>query len=85
MSRLKEIAFPTDYTNYYEAKLLHYLTSKSGYNNAAVRFLYLNKLSEILNKEQRWNKETLKDYFADKQLNYFLLAKHLLLWEFRTK
>jgi len=68
--RLKEIAFPTDYTNYYEAKLLHYLTSKSGYNNAAVRFLYLNKLSETLNKEQLWNKETLKDYFADKQHSF---------------
>lgn len=69
-SRLKEIAFPTDYTNYYEAKLLHYLTSKSGYNNAAVRFLYLNKNSEILNKEQLWNKETLQDYFRDKQHSF---------------
>ncbi len=69
-NRLKEIAFPTDYTNYYEAKLLHYVTSKSGYNNAAVRFLYLNKFSETLNKEQLWNKETLQDYFKDKQHSF---------------
>ncbi|GGK54706.1 universal stress protein [Gramella jeungdoensis] len=67
---VKEIVFPTDYTNYYEAKLLHYLTTKSGYNNAAVRFLYLNKLSKTLNKEQLWNKETLQDYFADKQHSF---------------
>jgi len=69
-SGLKEIVFPTDYTNYYEAKLLHYITSKSGYNNAAVRFLYLNKLSDVLSKEQLWNKETLHDYFKDKQHSF---------------
>ena len=70
-TRLKEIVFPTDYTNYYEAKLLHYLTSKSGYDNAAVRFLYLNKCCETLNKEQLWNKETLQDYFTDKQHSFY--------------
>jgi nucleotide-binding universal stress UspA family protein len=69
-SGLKEIVFPTDYTNYYEAKLLHYLTSKSGYNSAAVRFLYLNKNTEVLNEEQLWNKETLQDYFKDKQHSF---------------
>ena len=75
---LKEIAFPTDYTNYYEAKLLHYLTSKSGYNNAAVRFLYLNKNSEILDKEQQWNKETLHDYFEDKQHSFHAVINNNL-------
>lgn len=69
-NRLKEIAFPTDFTNYYEAKLLHYLTSKSGYKNAAIRFLYLNKNCEVLDKEQQWNKETLHDYFEDKQHSF---------------
>ncbi|UMB52668.1 universal stress protein [Lutibacter sp. A64] len=69
-TKINEIVFPTDYTNYYEAKLLHYLTSKSCYANAAVRFLYLNKNSEILTEEQRWNKETLQDYFTEKQHSF---------------
>jgi nucleotide-binding universal stress UspA family protein len=75
---LKEIAFPTDYTNYYEAKLLHYLTSKSGYNNAAIRFLYLSKNNEILDKDQQWNKETLHDYFEDKQHSFHAVINNNL-------
>ncbi|UMB59847.1 universal stress protein [Lutibacter sp. A80] len=69
-TKINEIVFPTDYTNYYEAKLLHYLTSKSCYTNAAVRFLYLNKNSEVLTEEQLWNKETLQDYFTEKQHSF---------------
>ncbi|REE80937.1 nucleotide-binding universal stress UspA family protein [Lutibacter oceani] len=67
---INEIAFPTDYTNFYEAKLLHYLTCKSSYNNASIRFLYLCKNKEKLNDEQVWNKETLHDYFTDKQHSF---------------
>jgi len=67
---VNEIAFPTDFTNFYEAKLLHYITSKSSYNITSVPFLYLCKNKEKLNKEQVWNKETLHDYFTDKQHSF---------------
>lgn len=62
---LKEIVFPTDYTNFYEAKLLEDLMNLLGYYKSSLRFLYLAKKDEELNKEQIWNKETLHDYFKD--------------------
>jgi len=67
---LNKIAFPTDYTNFYEAKLFHYLMCNSSYNKAAIRFLYLSKNKDELNKEQVWNKETLGDYFSEKQHSF---------------
>jgi nucleotide-binding universal stress UspA family protein len=67
---LNEIGFPTDYTNFYEAKLLEDLISKVSYSNSTLRFLYLCKKKEALNKEQKWNKETLHDYFIDKQHSF---------------
>ncbi|AMC11478.1 hypothetical protein Lupro_09460 [Lutibacter profundi] len=62
---LKEIAFPTDFTNFYEAKLLKNLTNLSNYSEALIRFLFLSKKEVTLNKEQQWNKETLHDYFKN--------------------
>jgi len=62
---LKEIAFPTDFTNFYEAKLLKNLTILSNYSEALLRFLFLSKKEVTLNKEQQWNKETLHDYFKN--------------------
>jgi len=63
---LNEIAFPTDFTNFYEAKLLASIQFLSNFTNAFMRFLFLAKKSEKLDKEQEWNKETLQDYFKDR-------------------
>jgi nucleotide-binding universal stress UspA family protein len=67
---LNEIGFPTDYTNFYEAKLLENLLSKVSYGSSALRFLYLCKKKTLLNKEQKWNKETLHDYFIEKEHSF---------------
>ncbi|WP_456378350.1 universal stress protein [Lutibacter sp.] len=63
---LKEIAFPTDYTNFREAKLLLNIIDLLSAYKATTSFVYMAKNSDKLDKEQQWNKETLHDYF----LNY---------------
>ena len=62
---LKEIAFPTDYTNFSEAKLLQNISSLLSSHQSSIDFVYMAKRSEELDKEQQWNKETLHDYFLD--------------------
>ena len=64
-TELKEIAFPTDYTYFYEAKLLQNIRDTFNYKNAFLRFVYLSKHSEVMDKEQLWNKETIHDYFIN--------------------
>lgn len=77
-SSLNKIVFPTDYTNFYEAKLLEDLINKVNYSSSKLSFLYLCKKKEALNKEQKWNKETLHDYFIDKQHDFHsAVNKHL--------
>jgi hypothetical protein len=63
---LKEIAFPTDYTYFYEAKLLQNINDLFSYDGSTLRFVYLAKNNEVLDKEQLWNKETIHDYFINK-------------------
>ncbi|SNR66351.1 Nucleotide-binding universal stress protein, UspA family [Lutibacter flavus] len=67
---LEEIGFPTDYTNFYEAKLFEELISKVSCCDSALKFLHLCKKKEVLNKEQKWNKETLHDYFIDEEHSF---------------
>lgn len=62
---LNEIAFPTDYTYFYEAKLLQNINNLFDYKSSTFRFVYVAKNSEVLDKEQLWNKETLRDYFVN--------------------
>ncbi|WP_157961073.1 universal stress protein [Lutibacter citreus] len=69
-NRLNEIGFPTDYTNFYEGKLLQDLTNRDCYSNSSIRFLYLSKEIYKLSKEQTWNKETLHDYFINKNHSF---------------
>ena len=64
-SKLKEIAFPTDYTNFHEAKLLQNISSLLSFHEFPINFVHVTKKAEILNREQKWNKETLEDYFAN--------------------
>ncbi|WP_298365228.1 universal stress protein [uncultured Lutibacter sp.] len=67
---LFQIGVPTDFTNFYEAKLLQDLTNRGSYSNSALRFLYLSKENDKLNKEQSWNKETLHDYYINKEHSF---------------
>lgn len=63
---LKKIAFPTDYTNFYEAKLLENIINLFSQHESSISFVHMAKKTEELNKEQLWNKETLQDYFSDR-------------------
>jgi len=63
---LKDIAFPTDYTYFYEGKLLQNINDLFSYDGSTLRFVYLAKNSDVLDKEQLWNKETIHDYFINK-------------------
>ncbi|NQV78887.1 MAG: universal stress protein [Lutibacter sp.] len=68
---LKEIAFPTDYTNFSEAKLLQNITSLLSAHKSSIDFVYMAKKSDELDKEQQWNKETLHDYFLDQPHSFY--------------
>jgi len=67
---IHKIAFPTDYTDFSEAKLLQNITPLLSFHKSATSFVYMAKKSNKLNKEQRWNKETLQDYFANQPHNF---------------
>lgn len=67
---LNEIGLPTDYTNFYEGKLLLDLTIRESFKGSSVRFLHLAKKNVELNKEQAWNKEALHDYFKNKEHSF---------------
>lgn len=60
-----QVVFPTEFTNFLEAKLLHNLLQYSPFEKVDFKFLYLSKNSKSLNKDQQWNKEALHDYFKD--------------------
>jgi len=62
---VNKIGFPTDYTNFYEARLLQNMTNFLSYQESPISFVHVSKKTEKLNKEQRWNKETLEDYFVN--------------------
>ena len=64
-NELNEIAFPTDFTNFKEAKLLQNITDLVKSHEASTSFVYMAKKNSKLNKEQQWNKETLHDYFLN--------------------
>jgi len=64
-NELKEIAFPTDYTNFREAKLLQNTIDLLSFHKSSISFVYMAKKNDELDKEQQWNKETLHDYFLN--------------------
>jgi len=60
----KEIAFPTDFSIFYQMETLQPLVEITEVNNAAVRVLHVNKSGSELNEDQQKNKEYLDDYLA---------------------
>ena len=62
---VNKIGFPTDYTNFYEARLLQNMINFFSLQESPISFVHVSRKTEKLNKEQRWNKETLEDYFVN--------------------
>ncbi|MDP3314351.1 universal stress protein [Lutibacter sp.] len=69
-SSLKEVAFPTDYTYFNEAVLLQNMMNLLNSHKSSTRFVFMAKKNEELNKEQRWNMETLQDYFVNQSHSF---------------
>ncbi|MFD0989627.1 universal stress protein [Mariniflexile jejuense] len=70
----KEIAFPTDFSIFYQAETLQPLVDVVEMFNATVRVLHVNKSGSELNEDQQRNKEYLDDYFANYKHSYEFLT-----------
>jgi nucleotide-binding universal stress UspA family protein len=64
-SRIKEIAFPTDYHIGYDAKVLDNLIQMAVMNDAVISILHISKKGEKLSGEQLKNMDFLDDYLVD--------------------
>ncbi|SEQ35335.1 Nucleotide-binding universal stress protein, UspA family [Hyunsoonleella jejuensis] len=62
-TKLKEIAFPTDFLLAYETQILRPLSEIIETNNSALRILHIKKKNAQLNYDQTKNRELLDNYF----------------------
>jgi nucleotide-binding universal stress UspA family protein len=75
-TNLREIAFPTDFTLYYNLKTLDPISEILEAYNATLRILHIHAIGVKLNTDQQENLELLKDYFSENQYTFhFLTAK----------
>lgn len=72
--KLKEIAFPTDFSLLYDLNTLQPIVDIIESNNAALRILHISKKNVILNNDQKKNKELLEDYFNNYEYSFHLLT-----------
>jgi nucleotide-binding universal stress UspA family protein len=73
-SKIKEIAFPTDYTLSYDIKVLQPFTDILNALNANLRMVHINKDNTSLNSEQISNKDIINDYFEDFKPSFHILT-----------
>ncbi|TYQ00263.1 nucleotide-binding universal stress UspA family protein [Tenacibaculum adriaticum] len=71
---LKEIAFPTDFSLFYNIKTLLPLSKIIYKTNAALRILHISKKEMELNSDQKKNKELFKDFFAESDYTFHYLT-----------
>lgn len=69
-----EIAFPTDFSLFYNIDTLKPITDILDQTKAAVRILHISKKNEKLNANQIKNKEILEDYFLDYNHSFHFLS-----------
>lgn len=65
----KQIAFPTDFNRYCDAKELHYLKNMADLYNSKIRIVHIN-VEEKLNENQENNFTTLKQYLSDYECSF---------------
>lgn len=74
----KEIAFPTDFSIFYQKSVLQPIKDIVDANNAAVRILHVNRCDMALNEDQQRNKNYINDYFSNEQHSFhFLTNNHI--------
>lgn len=64
-TKIREIAFPTDYHIGYNLKVLDMLIAMITGNDAVLRILHISKRNEALTEEQTRNKDFLDEYLMD--------------------
>lgn len=75
-TKLKEIAFPTDFSLSYDIQLLDPLSKIIEKHQSTLRILHINKKKTNLSTEEYKGKELLEDYFSDfKHSCHFLTNK----------
>ncbi len=72
--RLKEIAFPTDFSLLYNMNHLQPISDIIESNDAALRILHIGKKDSVLNNDQKKNKELLEDYFNNFENSFHFLT-----------
>ena len=70
----REIAFPTDFQEAYDPKVLNKLIEITTENNAALRIMTILKKDEKLNETQFKNQRFLKDYLVDVEHSFHTLT-----------
>lgn len=66
----KEIAFPTDYNIFYQAKILDSISELADMFDATIRILHITKKDETFTNSQVENKEFLNIFFADEKHSF---------------
>ncbi|WP_405610683.1 universal stress protein [Polaribacter sp. Asnod1-A03] len=72
--KIKEIAFPTDFSIYNNLQLLQPITEILDKNQSYLRFVNISKRTTELNKNQKNSKELLQDYFLNYNCSFHLLT-----------
>lgn len=71
---IKEVAFPTDFSLFYNIKTLSPLLKLLHQTNASIRILHISKKEVKLNIDQNRNKDLFKEFFAECNCSFHYLT-----------
>lgn len=73
-TKIKEIAFPTDFSLFYDIKTLLPLSKIVYDKQAGLRILHISKNELHLDNDQKNNRDLLEDFFAESDLSFHYLT-----------
>ncbi|MGH1386739.1 universal stress protein [Kordia sp.] len=71
----EQIAFPSDFNRYCDAKELHYLKKLADLYDSKIRIIHINE-KELLNENQENNLTTLKEYLRNHKHSFHLIPSY---------
>lgn len=71
----RQIAFPSDFNRYCDAKELHYLKKLAGLYDSKIRIIHINE-KELLNENQENNLTILKEYLRNHKHSFHLIPSY---------
>lgn len=72
----KEIAFPTDFHNFYQPSILNTISEFSEMYNSSVRVVHICKKNEVLTGNQMENKQYLHNYFTENKHSFHKITNN---------